>query len=289
MDVELGIWARGGIASRRCLLSSGIPVATIDSAVRARRIRVIRRGWYALPTAPREVVDAVRAGGSLSCGRLLDAAGVWVLDTEAAVHVALPANASRIQAVAGVVRHWTRRRRMSDNGRDSIPDALAVFAGCVSAEAAIAAIDSALRQRLTTWEELLVAGVPAALLDRADPSSESGLESLVRLRLRSLRIAFRMQVWIAPIGRVDFLIGDRLVLEVDGYAHHGSWAAFESDRARDLALSALGFLVIRVSYRQVREDWDTVADRVLALVRRGQHRGPVVSSGVSEALSPQWP
>ena len=45
----------------------------------------------------------------------------------------------------------------------------------------------------------------------------------------------------------------RLVLEVDGYSYHGHRAQFESDRRKDLALTAAGYTVIRVTWRQLSQ------------------------------------
>jgi very-short-patch-repair endonuclease len=59
---------------------------------------------------------------------------------------------------------------------------------------------------------------------------------------------------------VDFLWRDRrLVVETDGYRHHGGRAAFETDRARDSHLQSRGFRVLRFTYRQVAERIAVVA------------------------------
>jgi very-short-patch-repair endonuclease len=45
---------------------------------------------------------------------------------------------------------------------------------------------------------------------------------------------------------VDFLWrGRRLIVETDGFRHHGDHAAFERNRARDAHLQSLGFRVLR--------------------------------------------
>jgi very-short-patch-repair endonuclease len=64
---------------------------------------------------------------------------------------------------------------------------------------------------------------------------------------------------------VDFLWRDaRLIVEVDGFRAHGTRAAFESDRERDAHLTALGFSVIRLTWRQL-----TATPRdVIAKIRR---------------------
>jgi very-short-patch-repair endonuclease len=55
-----------------------------------------------------------------------------------------------------------------------------------------------------------------------------------------------------PRDEVDFVWrGRRLVVEVDGYAHHRSPAAFERDRERDVELSTKGWRVMRFTYDQV--------------------------------------
>jgi hypothetical protein len=41
----------------------------------------------------------------------------------------------------------------------------------------------------------------------------------------------------------------RLIVETDGFATHGTRAAFERDRARDAALQAAGFRVLRFTWR----------------------------------------
>lgn len=54
---------------------------------------------------------------------------------------------------------------------------------------------------------------------------------------------------------VDFLWpAERLIVEIDGYAFHSSRAAFERDRLRDADLQALGYRVIRVTWRRLTEE-----------------------------------
>src|SRR5690606_29569534 len=100
-----------------------------------------------------------------------------------------------------------------------------------------------------------------------DPAAESGIETLVRLALRRHRIRARSQVTIPGVGRVDFLIGDRLVIEADGFEWHGSREAFERDRDRDRELVRRGFVVIRLSYARVMGDLDGAMLAVLDVVR----------------------
>ena len=64
---------------------------------------------------------------------------------------------------------------------------------------------------------------------------------------------------------VDFCWPDhRLIVETDGYTHHGTRAAFERDRARDATLTAQGWRVLRFTDAQVRREAESCAVVVLA-------------------------
>jgi very-short-patch-repair endonuclease len=51
----------------------------------------------------------------------------------------------------------------------------------------------------------------------------------------------------------------RLVVELDGRATHDTAAAFERDRARDRALAAAGWRTVRVTWRQLRREPESLA------------------------------
>ena len=101
------------------------------------------------------------------------------------------------------------------------------------------------------------------------PYSDSGLESFVVPRLGWLNVRITPQAWIAG-HRVDFLIGDRLVLQVAGGNHVG--AKRDEDIAHDSALTLLGYHVIRVGYFQVVDRWHEVQDVIMRAVAQGLHR-----------------
>lgn len=62
---------------------------------------------------------------------------------------------------------------------------------------------------------------------------------------------------------VDFLWrAERLIVEVDGFEFHASRASFESDRKKDAHLSARGFQVIRVTWRQLTREPEALLVRL---------------------------
>ena len=50
----------------------------------------------------------------------------------------------------------------------------------------------------------------------------------------------------------------RLIVELDGYASHGTRRTFERDRERDRALNAAGWRTVRVTWRQLHRDSDAL-------------------------------
>jgi very-short-patch-repair endonuclease len=62
---------------------------------------------------------------------------------------------------------------------------------------------------------------------------------------------------------------ERLIVEVDGYAYHGNRAAFERDRRKDAALTAAGYTVIRITWRQLKDEPLAVVALLARLIRPG--------------------
>ncbi len=60
---------------------------------------------------------------------------------------------------------------------------------------------------------------------------------------------------VPTVGECDFVWPDqRLIVELDGYATHGTRHCFEADRARDRALQVAGWRVIRITWLQLRDE-----------------------------------
>jgi very-short-patch-repair endonuclease len=81
----------------------------------------------------------------------------------------------------------------------------------------------------------------------------------------------RFNAWLTVGGRrcqVDCLwTGQKVIVELDGYASHGTRAAFEDDRDRDRRLAVAGFRWVRVTWRQLHEIPAEVAADLAALLR----------------------
>ena len=269
---------RYGIATRRALLGSGWSEKDLTSGVKSGDVLRVRNGWYAHPSASEVDVAAVRTGGRLTASSLTKELGIWTVHDQR-LHVAVPPNASRMAAVSSrVVRHWIQGPEPASPGssRDPLANAIAIIVRTCSQPDAIVAVDSALNLGLlspTEWQLVLASLSPtrAAIANRVDGRSQSGLESRCRLSLHNARVRHRIQVRIAGVGIVDVVVGDRLVIELDGRGFHTGAESFENDRRRDLELARRGYRVLRFSYRQVMYGWPECEEVILRLVRAGEH------------------
>lgn len=265
------VMKRGGVVRAAVLVDAGFSRLALAAAVACGEVTAPRRGWIAAKDADPYLVAAARAGVVLTCVTQARRLGLWVLDEDRS-HVGAPPTASRLALPTATV-HWSVPvvPRAPGTLEDGILNTLVVVATCQPYETALAVWESALNKGLVTKEELARLPLrPRArrLLADASPFSDSGLETLVVVRLKWLRLPIRVQIWIAG-HRVDFLIGDRLVLQVDGGHHVGLQRA--EDVAHDAALTLLGYHVIRVTYVQVVERWHEVQDLVQRAVAQGLH------------------
>jgi very-short-patch-repair endonuclease len=260
-----------GLFSTRHLRARGLRRTDLRRAVEGGALARVRRGWYCTPSTAPEVVTAARVGGRLTCLEALRIHGTWILGVSG-VHVRVADGVAVIHQ-PGIRIHWTAQR--VGPGLDSVEEALTTAVACVDLRALVVVADSLVNRGILTPVRLqAVLGVTPRgrrVLAVHDPQAESGVETLVRLALRRHRVRARSQVAIPGVGRVDFLIGDRLVIEADGYDWHGGREEFERDRERDRELVRRGYIVIRASYRQVMTDLDRVIGSALDVIRRREH------------------
>jgi very-short-patch-repair endonuclease len=266
------------IARVSVLREHGVSSAQLAVATRTGLIRQIRKGWVATASAPAEMVTAVSSGGRLACVSAARFHGLWVPENSGELHVGIPRHAGRtFDRDTGQVWHWDSVPWFRNaKAVESVEALVRQVVVCCNREDAVAIIDSALHARKLSHAALrrVIHGLPkrfGAIVDDVDPASESGLESICRLRLKAVTANIRSQVSIPGVGRVDLLVGDRLVIETDGREWHNGSAAFYSDRTRDLALARLGYVVIRVGYTHVMNEWMLVELAVRAIIERREH------------------
>ena len=277
----------GGVAHLQLLVRAGASPDSVRRAARRGAVLQVRPGIYASHGAHPDVVRAARVGGRLAGTSAARAMGLWTPDGDLVVEVSR--SASRLRhpddpaaplPAHGVRVLWSRQaRRMRDSlGTVDMMTALRQVVLTEKEEFAVAVLDSALRRSPFTEFDLavLAESLPRRLrgvVSPADRRAESGSESIVRVLLRRHGIEAIPQVRIpfTDLDRFDLLVGDRLLIECDSDAHHGTGADRLRDLRRDAAAAALGFIVLRFDYRQIMFEPDAVIAAVLGLVGAGLH------------------
>lgn len=280
-----------GLVSLSTLVAHGFTATDASRAVKAGKLTSPRRRWFATPDADPRLVAAIRVGGHLTCVSALRHHGVWCVD-DGLLHVAVGKNANHLAAphdrsvrLTDPASHGVRLHRGTavllpgelDLPVDRVLAALRHAIVCQPREDAIVALDSALNSRFVSLSDVqaVIESLPKRYrryLDLIDPSAQSGLETKARLRLRSLGIPYRTQVQIGTVGRVDLVVGERFVVELDSKSWHTSARAYAEDRRRDLELIERGYIILRVTYDQIMSQWPLVERAIRAVVRRNEHR-----------------
>jgi len=278
-------------------LAAGLGRGAVAHRLRNGRLHRLHRGVYLVghPVAP---ALAHELAALLTCGEGAvlshrSAAVVWELlhPTNGPEHVTVPAG-KRLRRPELYVHNASRLGPGEATTRGGIavttPARTVLDLAQVAGRRELArAIDEAETRRLMRREALLGmldrepgrrgAAVLRALIDSERGPSLTRSEAEERM-LALIRVASLPQPRVnARLGRyeVDLLWErERLVVEVDGYAFHSSPPAFERDRLRDAELGSAGFLVVRVTWRQIIEEREALVARLAtALAHRGARRG----------------
>lgn len=262
---------RDGVARTETLRRLGVSRHALRSSVQRGDVIAVRRGWVALPDADPMLLAAARRGVFLSCVTLAARKGLWVLG-DVQPHVAAPARSGHVTLSRGTVHsNEPVFPRDPDSREDSLENALILVAGCQPYESALATWESAMRQNLIAPGILERAPLPPAarrLLADARQFADSGTESIFQVRLRWLGIPVVPQVWVLG-HRVDFVIGERLVIQIDGGHHVGEQRT--SDIAHDALLKLHGYHVIRIGYGQLMSQWAQVQQVILTAIGQRLH------------------
>lgn len=273
--------AQHGVASRRQLLALPLTLHQIRARIGAGRLIPIHRGVYAVGhgrlTREGRWMAAVLAGGPWAVLSHESAAMHWLLLSPhpSEAHVTAPVRGRRRD---GIRFHGARLRSDERTTRDGIPVTtvartlldLAAGGDGRRLERALAQAEfhrytdrPALPELVRRHRGERGAAVARRLL--AGGAAELGV---TRSALEERFVAFCVERRIPrPELNAAIHLGERhvladclwrrqrLVVELDGFASHGdSRRAFESDAARQRAMMAAGWRVLRVTWRQLRDE-----------------------------------
>lgn len=294
MDPTRLVQNLGGFARRSTLLAAGASPRRLASAVHRGVLARPRRGLYAHPAVGASQLHAASHGGALTCGAALAEHGVWLRDPPYQCVVLLEQGHAIGHLDCDQTPVFHRRRQAPRFGLDDPVSALRHFVLCAADdEARACAVESTLSLGLLTKTDLdaLARGLPRRLRDVmtwCGATAGSGLETMVRRRLSMLGITAQSQVDLPGVGAVDLLIGDRLVIELDGRSHHSREKEFHQDRERDAQTVLLGGTTLRFSSSQVLHDLNAVVRTIRAAMGRGEHltRSLLLASGPTRRYQP---
>jgi very-short-patch-repair endonuclease len=301
-----------GIIHRADLPGHGISLKQLEEWLQSGAVKSMQP-WYLTSEAPADLVSILRTGTRPTCLDAAALHGLWVPPSLNTVHVFRPrqgrgrrsagrGRTTGLEAAPAPRATPVRRRKgeivwgsekslpLSHHGPAlrtwpnayPVPDLSLVLehaARCLPLSQAATLFESALeRQDLGRREaERVIAALPHRLrrgLARIRSDAGSGTETTVRWWFESLGVAVSTQVAIAGVGRVDLLLGQSWVIECDSREFHDDPEQYARDRARDLALQALGYRVTRLTWKQVFVTWASTEERLLRILRRADHLRP---------------
>jgi len=283
-----------GLVRRGQLHALGLSAGAVERRIEAGRLHLIHRGVYAVghPRLTRKGrwLAGVYAAGAGAVLSHRSAATLWGADLPPFKLVEVTTPTGRHPG-PGILAHESLLSPAEVTRRGGIPVTvplrtivdLAAVGGRRLAWPAFRAFEE---KRRVTVEELADAvegrsgrrgnrALRAILLDAGFGRgiTRSELEAAFTAFLRRHRLpppARNLPIPIGPIEiEADFAWPEaRLIVELDGRRFHETATAFERDRARDRALAAHGWRVIRVTWRQLHGDGGQLARDLRAILAR---------------------
>jgi very-short-patch-repair endonuclease len=266
------------VVTRRQLMDAGLSPATINRWLRTGRLRKLHRGVYLLgplTTPLTRVIAAVLACGPEAWGSHETAAGVLVLLPlplpPVPVDVAMDVRFDRGH-MSGIRPHRIAGLRPEDTTVvhgvpvTSVARTILDLAGVVRPRRLEQALAQAERRHRLHRDELRsmldrCPGVRGSRTLRALLESSGAALTRSEAEERFLDLVRKGRLpqpaTNVRVGGVEvdfFWPAERLAVEVDGFAFHGSRTAFEADRQRDLRLATRGVRVLRVTWNRLVHD-----------------------------------
>ncbi|MDZ5143227.1 endonuclease domain-containing protein [Microbacterium testaceum] len=200
--------------------------------------------------------------------------GLWAPSSED-VHVWVPATASRLDD-AGMRLHRATPPVpvIRTDPLEPIINVLFHVARCLPPADGLAVWESALRSKKVDADTLAAVGWRSTRASRfahvATSLSDSGLETHFRELMLTIGVRLRQQVRVDG-HPVDAVIGERLVVQMDGFAFHSSPADRRRDLHQDARLVLRGYTVLRFDYVQILFEPQYVIDTVRLAMAQGRH------------------
>jgi hypothetical protein len=259
--------------SREQLRAAAVPPATVDYWVRARRLRVVHRGVYALGGAVLRP-ESHRLAAVLACGpgavlSHRSAAAHWELLATSQERIDVTAPRSR-RGVPGIRLHTSRSLDARDTtSHEGIPiTTIHRTLLDLAATARKDQLENALAQatHLQLYDQRAIDDVivrsnghrGTSVLKEATKHEPQITKSMWEIRMLALVRGANLpeprcnEALHAPDHgecKPDFYWpADGLIVETDGWEAHRTLAAFRSDRAKDAALTAAGYKVLRFTW-----------------------------------------
>lgn len=282
------------IAETAALTAAGASWRALRAAVQSGHLIRARRGHYALPGTNVHILEAVRLGGQLACISAAADIGVFALDNTFA-HIHVDPTASRLRAPHdrfhlltdqnrdGAELHWGTLLDPTDGTeyRVGLKDALVQILRCQDPRFAIASLDNALHQGLILPDVVpeIFAALPRELQylrSHVDARSDAGQETVLRFIVREAGYEFDFQVEVGGVGRIDMIVEGCIAVEADSRQFHDGWEAHVRDTTRDCDLAILGYVSLRVLYRDIIYHPERVIAAIAGLLAANRHYRTVI-------------
>src|SRR5690625_2396671 len=248
--------------------------------IRSGDLISLGKGWYSSPSTPSEVAGPLSRGHRATCITAAEMHGLWVPASKKVHEVGLRRESGSSESAVTwhrpIVRAWP-----DDEPIMPLRIALVHAAHCLPPWEAAALLESALERWQLGPDEVseILREIPPTrrrALGRISTRAGSGSETRVRRHLERRGVRVREQVVVPGVGRVDLIAGDRLIIECDSLAHHASVSGYHEDRRRDRMSLKGGYLVLRLTWHDIWQDWSKTCELLADLIGKRVHRGPLL-------------
>jgi very-short-patch-repair endonuclease len=277
VDLAQALLEAGGIAPASVLLQV-VTRHDLRAAVKKGLVVSAGRGRYSLPDVDEHRAAAAKLSGALC---LLSAARHWGWP------VKLPPEQPQVLVPRGRNVAAARRKGIdlrwgevtAEELAEGVTSKVRTVLDCARSlpfDAALAVVDSALRDGMTKTELLLACSRLARkgrsrafrVIELGDHRAANPFESVLRAIVHEIIGAhFEPQVWVGNIGRADLVDRRRrVVVEGDSFEFHSEADALNRDMVRYNAFLGEGHVVLRFGWQHAMFEQDYVRATVTAVL-----------------------